>query len=80
METGPLNIILDIFGLSPVGNNVTPEIQPSSQQNLRSEGFRKNSRWIQQSKVIAGNFLCVILDKMEYFYPEEIKMTILYVY
>ncbi|KAM3173754.1 hypothetical protein ACTXT7_011956 [Hymenolepis weldensis] len=30
LETGPLNTVLDVLGLPPLENNVTPEIQPSN--------------------------------------------------
>lgn len=37
LETGPLNVILDFFGLSPIGNNGTPEIRPSNHRSLSLE-------------------------------------------
>ncbi|KAM3180277.1 hypothetical protein ACTXT7_016595 [Hymenolepis weldensis] len=44
LETGPLDIILDVFGLPPLGNNGTPEIQPSNQQDPTSNPLWRRSR------------------------------------
>ncbi|KAM3187155.1 hypothetical protein ACTXT7_002852 [Hymenolepis weldensis] len=69
-ETSPLDIILDVFDLPSLVNNGTPEIQPSNQQNLRSNvpgNPLKDFSWIQELKVMMGE----VLDKMEHFYQRK---------
>ncbi|VDL57586.1 unnamed protein product [Hymenolepis diminuta] len=48
LDTGPLNIISDVFDLSAPGNNRIPKIQISNYQTLPSEHSRKPQ--VQHSK------------------------------
>ncbi|VDL58822.1 unnamed protein product [Hymenolepis diminuta] len=44
LETGPLDIIINVLDLPPPGNNEALEIQPSNQQSHRSERSRKSPK------------------------------------